>query len=156
MFNTYTKIVDHLTERGFKFQLQILDNEASTSLNNKIINNDIAYQLVPPDTHQRNESERAVQTHTNHFIIELCSVDPKLPLQVLDLIVAHAEIALNLLRKSRFYQNFSAYAHLNGQYNYNSTPMAPPGTRIVSHDKPDIRPSWAPHDQPGWYLRPAI
>ena len=51
----YIKILYHLTEHGFKPKLQLLDNEASTLLKNKILKNDIAYQLVPPGTHQRNE-----------------------------------------------------------------------------------------------------
>ena len=53
----YTKIVNHLTEHGFKPQLQLLDNEAPTALKNKSLKNYIAYQLVPPYTHQRMAEE---------------------------------------------------------------------------------------------------
>ena len=50
----YTKIVDHLTERGFKPQEYLLYNKYLIALKNKIVDNDIAYQLVPPVTHQQN------------------------------------------------------------------------------------------------------
>ena len=83
-------------------------------------------------------------------------MEPNFPLQVWDCLVPHAEMSLNLLRQSWLHAKLSEYAHLNGQYNYNATPMAPTGTRNISHDKPDARPSRAPHGQPGWYLVPAM
>ena len=34
--------------------------------------------------------------------------------------------------------------------------MAPPGTRVVVHDKPDQRASWAHHGTPSWYIGPSL
>jgi hypothetical protein len=34
--------------------------------------------------------------------------------------------------------------------------MAPPGTRIIAHETPNRRSTWAPHGQGGWYLGPAL
>ena len=34
--------------------------------------------------------------------------------------------------------------------------MAPPGTRVVVHDKPDQRASWAHHGTPYWYIGPSL
>ena len=33
--------------------------------------------------------------------------------------------------------------------------MAPPGTRVIIHEKPGNRASWAPHGSKGWYVGPA-
>jgi hypothetical protein len=33
--------------------------------------------------------------------------------------------------------------------------MAPPGTRIIAHETPNRRRTWAPHGQDGWYISPA-
>jgi hypothetical protein len=44
---------------------------------------------------------------------------------------------------------------LNGTVDYNRTPLAPPGTKILIHEKPNQRRSWDPHGVEGWYLRPA-
>ena len=41
-------------------------------------------------------------------------------------------------------------------YDYNATPMAPPGTKIAVHDKPTTRKSWAPHGTDGWYIDPSL
>jgi hypothetical protein len=34
--------------------------------------------------------------------------------------------------------------------------MAPPGTRIMAHETPNRRRTWAPHGQDGWYIGPAL
>jgi hypothetical protein len=34
--------------------------------------------------------------------------------------------------------------------------MAPPGTRIFAHETPGKRIPWAPHEQDGWYIVPAL
>jgi hypothetical protein len=34
--------------------------------------------------------------------------------------------------------------------------MAPPGTRIITHETPGRRRSWAPHGQDGWYIGTAL
>jgi hypothetical protein len=34
--------------------------------------------------------------------------------------------------------------------------MAPPGTRIIAHDTPNRRRTWAPHGQDGWYIGPDL
>jgi hypothetical protein len=34
--------------------------------------------------------------------------------------------------------------------------MAPPGTRIIAHETPSRRRTWAPHVQDGWYIGPAL
>jgi hypothetical protein len=36
------------------------------------------------------------------------------------------------------------------------SPMAPPVTRIVAHEKPDQRTSWDPYGVDGYYLGPAL
>ena len=45
---------------------------------------------------------------------------------------------------------------MNGQFDYNRTPLAPPGTRVLVHEKPSARDSWSPHGVDGWYIGPAL
>jgi hypothetical protein len=49
----------------------------------------------------------------------------------------------------------SAHQMLNGTFDYNRTPMAPPGTKIVVHEKPNQQRTRDPHGVNGWYLGPA-
>jgi hypothetical protein len=144
MIRAFDVLIQSLIIRGLKPHLQRLDNEASLALRNYLTKQGIDYQLAPPHIHQRNNAERAIQTLKNHFIAGLFFMDPTFPLKLWDKLLPQATITLNLLRKSRINPRMSAYAQINGHFNFNKTPLAPPGTRIVAHEKPDQRASWDP------------
>jgi hypothetical protein len=132
-----------------------LDNEASTALKEFNRSEQVDYQLVPPQVHRRNAAERAIRTWKNHLIAGICSIDTAFPLHLWDRILEQATIILNLLRPARRNTTISAHQMLNGTFDYNRTPLAPPGTKILIHEKPKQRRSWDPHDVEGWYLGPA-
>jgi hypothetical protein len=152
----YDSIHQELTVKGFKPKLQTLDNEASTALKNFFTVNDIAYQLVPPRCHRRNAAEGAIRTFKEHFVAGLSSVDPSFPMHLWDRLLPQAEITLNLLRTSRLHPQLSAAAHYHGLVDYNKTAFAPPGCKIIAHEKPGKRRAWAPHGQHGYSLGPAM
>jgi len=116
----------------------------------------VDFQLVPPHMHRRNAAERAIRTFKSHFIAGLCSTDPQFPLLLWDRLIPQAEITLNLLRGSRINPNLSAWAQLYGTFDFNRTPLAPPGQQVVAHVKPAERDSWEPHGMDGWYIGPAL
>jgi hypothetical protein len=63
---------------------------------------------------------------------------------------------LNLLRTSRLHPQLSAAAHYHGLVDYNKTAFAPPGCKIIAHEKPGKRRTWDPHGQHGYSLGPAM
>ena len=152
----YETIHAYLTERGCKPELQRLDNEASKALKAKIRANDISYQLCPPDMHRTNPAEKAVQTFKNHFIAILAGTDPNFPLHLWCRLLKPAEKQLNMLRPTHANPNISAYNQLEGVFDYNATPLAPLGCKVLIHEKPDRRASWAAHGIEGWYIGPAM
>jgi hypothetical protein len=48
------------------------------------------------------------------------------------------------------------YAQLNGHFDFNRTAMAPPGSRIIAHERPDQRVFWDHHGVYGYYIGPAL
>ena len=50
----------------------------------------------------------------------------------------------------------SGYAQLHGEFNYNATPLDPPGTQVIFHGKPTVRGTWESHGVKGWYLVPSM
>jgi hypothetical protein len=152
----YDTVHQELTVKGFKPKLQTLDNEASAALKNFFIVNDIAYQLVPHHCHRRNAAERAIRTFKEHFVAGLFSVDPVFPLHLWDRLLPQAEITLNLMWTSRLHPQLSAAAHFHGLVDYNKTDFAPPGCKIIAHEKPEKRRTLAPHRQHGYSLGPAM
>jgi hypothetical protein len=152
----YDSVHEELTVKGFKPKLQTLDNEASSALKNFFTVNDIAYQLARPQYHRRNAAERAIRTFKEHFVDGLSSVDPSFPLHLWDRLLPQAEITLNLLRTSCLHPQLSAAAHYHGLVDYNKTAFAPPGCKIIAHENPGKRRTWAPHGQHGYSLGPAM
>ena len=57
-----------------------------------------------------------------------------------------------MLRTSRINPNLSAHEQINGTHDFNATPLAPPGTRCITHEKASQHGTWAPHGQLGWYV----
>ena len=46
----------------------------------------------------------------------------------------------------------SAEAYLIGAFDFNVTPLAPPGTKVLIHETPNRRKTWAVYGVDGWYL----
>jgi hypothetical protein len=73
-----------------------------------------------------------------------------------DILLPQAVMALNMLKTARINPKLLAATHIFGQYDFNRAPMAPPGTRIIAHETPGRRRTWAPHGKDGWYIGPAL
>jgi len=152
----YKAVHSKLCNAGLRPKLQRLDNECSELLKTFMRTHDIDFQLAPPGCHRRNAAERAVRTYKNHFISGLCSLDPEFPLHLWDRLVPQSLISLNLVRGSRINPKLSAWAQVNGNFDFNRTPLAPPGIRVLVHEPSDKRTTWSPHAVDGWYTGPAL
>ena len=116
----------------------------------------IDFQLTPAGIHRRNAAEWAIQTFKAHFIAIICSLHPKFPLNLWDRLLPQALITLNLMCPSKINPQLSAYHQVFGAFDYNRTPMAPPGIKIYVHARPELRKTFAPHATRAWYLGPAL
>jgi hypothetical protein len=148
----YTVIHTKLTEHGLKPTLQRLDNEAPGKVKQFMASNGVSYQLVPPHIHRRNLAERAIGTWKDHFIAGLSSLNPQSPMHLWCHLIDQATTTLNLMRPSCINPRLSAEAQLNGAFDYNHTPFAPPGTRVLVHEKVGQRRTWDTKGIDGWYL----
>ena len=74
------------------------------------------------------------------------------PLHLWCRLLDQAELTLNMLCTSRINPNLSAHEQLHGIHNFNATPLAPPGTKCIAHEKSSECRTWAPHEQHGWYV----
>jgi hypothetical protein len=128
-------MIEKLALSGHPPKLHIMDNEASVIIKAALVKHTVNYQLVPPHLHRRNSAERAIQTCKAHFIAGLCSTDPNYPAAEWDRLIPQAELTLNLLRSCRFNPKLSAYAALNGFFNFNATPLVPPVTKVLLQKK---------------------
>ena len=157
MVNTFTEIYNFLKRRKLAPKLHVMDNECSKLLMNYIEdNNQTKIQFVEAHNHQINAAERAIRTFKDHFIAGLCTAHPQFPLQLWCELLPHAELSLNLLRRARCNSRLSAYAVCHGEFNFDKTPLAPPGTKALVFEPHSTRRSWAPHAKDAWFVGPAL
>ena len=139
MIQAYQVLVDRLKSKGFKPNMHILDNECSAEFKEKILENEMEYQLVPPHDHRRNIAEKAIQVFKDHFVSVLCGTDDKFPLKLWCRILRQAEHQLNMLRISRVDPSKSSFEIMNGSHDYNANPFAPLGCKVEIHVVPNKR-----------------
>ena len=66
--------------------------------------------------------------------------------------VPQSVITLNMLRQSRINSKLSAHDQVFGAFNYQRTPLAPLGTKVIIHKRPDQRKTWDKHGLPGFIV----
>ena len=148
--------LDFYSKRGYTPTFQRLDNETSLEFEEHLRKHHIQVDFVPPHQHRRNKAERAIRTFKNHFIALLAGLDPTFPMCAWNELLEHAEITVNLLRACPTHPRMSAWEGLNGAYDYDAHPLAPPGTAVTVFETPEQRKSWDKHGVKGFYIGPSL
>ena len=105
-----------LTETGtVKPKTHIMDNEASAEYK-KVIHQICTIQLVPPNNHRHNLTERAIHTFKSHFIAIIAGVDDSFPMRLWDKLLPQTIHTPNLLRQSNAVPSISAYQYVRGTF----------------------------------------
>ena len=146
---------DELKERGFTARVMRLDNEISTELIAAIGELNLDYQIVSPGDHRLNHAERSIQTFKSKLIAFREGADPSFPKNCWDLFIKQTVLAMNLMRPSRINPLISAYTLVHGEFDFNRTPMAPVGCKVIVHDRRGERGSWSNHGSHGFYIERA-
>ena len=137
LIRAYDVLVSRIHRAGLKPTKHVLDNEVSEKMKNHIRKDwKLQLELVPPGCHRRNAAEVAIRNFKSHFISILAGVSDGFPLSLWDRLLPQTEVTLNLIRQSNATPKVSAYAHLNGPFDYNKMPLAPMGCRAQVHEKP--------------------
>ena len=93
--------------------------------------------MAPPNAHRQNAAERSIRTFKNHFIAGLAACDPDFPGYLWNMLLEQAEITLNSVRASNLHPQLSAYATVNGNFDYNRHPWLHWGRDAKSMSNPN-------------------
>lgn len=152
LVGAFKECYDDLKRRGFEAQVLRLDNEISAELIAAIEAEGLSYQIVSPNDHRLNHAERHIQYFKSRFIACREGTDPTFPTDCWDLFVSQIVLTMNLMRPSRINPLISAYTQIHGEFDYNKTPIAPVGCKVLVHDRTNERASWDNHGSPGFYI----
>ena len=147
---TFQDIYKYLQQRNSKPFLHVMNNECSQIVKEYITDNQTRIQLVEAHSHEVNAAEYAVQMVKNHLIDGLCTVYKSFPIQLWCELLHQCKMTLKLLRASRRNPKLSAYAILEGEYNFDKTPLTPPRTKALVYKDKSIRTSFVPHAKDAW------
>ena len=91
--------LEHMQKVGINLKHQVLDNQALVAYKKAIGDSDMTYELVPPDDHQSNMAEKAIQTFKDHFVSILSGCAPTFPLHLWCQLLPQVERQLLLLQQ---------------------------------------------------------
>ena len=83
-------------------------------------------------------------------------VNTAFPLYLWDLLLPQAKLTVNLLQQATINPKISAWEYFNGTFDFNKTPLAPVGCRVLIHAKPATCKSWDYRAKQGFYMGPAL
>ena len=152
-FQDYYK---ELKSKGIIARLVRLNNEISKRMIVEFKKQGLDYQLASPGDHRVVNVEIAIGIFKNHFIAIRSGTHPDFPQRGWSHLIRHAVITMNMLRPSRINPLISAYTQVHDIFDFNKTPLAPAGCKVIIHDRTDERPSWANHGTRGYYIGPVM
>ena len=152
IFEEFKTNFEMLEGKGYKPKVNMMDNQATKHIKKHLTKKECKLQLVEPHNHCVNAAERVIQTFKDAFISTLATTDQDFPLQLWDKLARQVQDTLNLLRALRSKPAISSYTELNGPYNWNRYPLAPPGCKAIIYEAPAVRGSWAACGTNAWLL----
>ncbi len=91
-------------------------------------------------------------TWKNHFLAGIAGLPKSFPIANWCRLTKQCDATLNMLRPCRQNPLLSAHKALEGTFSFDATPMAPLGTEVLVHMKPNRRSTWGYHTSKAWYL----
>ena len=135
----FIEMYDILKKAGINPILHQIDNKFSKKSIEEIETQKLKYQIAPKDNHRIIPAERGIQTLTYHFTSVLYECHLTFPKNQWGWVLPVVVLTLNILRLSRINPAKSAYNELWGNFEFNKTPLAPPGCLIVAHERAQKR-----------------
>mmetsp|Transcript_20180 Transcript_20180/g.41904 ORF Transcript_20180/g.41904 Transcript_20180/m.41904 type:complete len:183 (-) Transcript_20180:163-711(-) len=123
---------NQLKQAGIIPTLQRIDNKVSKELIASIEAKQLHYQLANAHNHRHNLAEWAISTSKSHFISILNGTDERFPPHLWCRLIPQAVTTLNMLRPSRLNPKLSTYNQFFGNFDFNKTPLAPLGTKVIA------------------------
>ena len=101
-------------------------------------------QYTAPDRHCH-QAEKAVQTYKAMFKSGLASLPKQFPIAYWFRLLDQTDISVNIVRPSRQNSLLLAGAAMEGELHFDATPLAPPGSEMMMHQKPARRSRFGPN-----------
>ena len=137
-------------EENVQNSTSYIDNECSKCIQNYLENKGTIRHHVAPHAHRGNAARPSVKTATYRLITALATLGWDCPVQLWRNMLKQVQDTFNIFRTSRNDTIKTAYQELEGNFDWNETPLAPLGTKGSVFIHPDNRKTFAPHWEEGF------
>ena len=156
LLRAYKEVCAYCENRGFTPQLHKMDKKTSRDVEDFIGSQQIGQQYTPPYTHQTKPSERSIQSYKSCIESTVASLPPKFPITYWCRLIPQVDFSINIVRKCRQIHLLSGWYRMEGEYHFDATPVAPPGSEMLMHKKPNRRKTFGLNELKAWYLVPCF
>ena len=140
-----TYMIQYLLDQGMKPSALHIDNECPKALLSFFRAHSVNVHICPPNDHHTNQPEKAIDTRKCYFPAGINGLNPIITMHLWCCLLPWSTQTLKLLRRSWIKPRLPEKAHTNGAFDYNQTPMAPPGTKFLIHKTPQQIHTWVLH-----------
>ena len=86
----------------------------------------------------------------------MASLPPTLPIAYWCRLLPQIDFSVIIVRKCRQNPLLPAWAAMEGEFHFNATPIAPPGSERLMHEKPNRRKTFGFNAKKAWYIAPCF
>ena len=156
ILRAYQEVYTFCQNRGFKPKLHKIDNETSKYFEDFIASLNTHQQYTPPDLHRTNPAERALQPYKSYVKSTMAYLPPTFPIAYWCRLLLQIDFSVNIVRKCRQNPLLSAWAAIEGEFHFNATPIAPPGSEMLMHENPNRGRTFVFNAKKAWYIAPCF
>ena len=86
----------------------------------------------------------------------MVSLPPTFPIAYWCRLLSQIYFSVNIVRKCRQNPLLSAWTSMEGEFHFYATPIAPPGSEMLMHEKPNRRKTFGFNAKKAWYIAPCF
>ena len=132
-----------------------MDNETSRDVEELIESQNADVQYAAPGSHCL-PAKKAVQTYKACFKSMTASLPTKFLIEYWCRLCEQVDLSVDIVRVCRQNPRLSAWAVCEGDFHFDSTPIAPPGAEMLMYNKPSNRRIWDHNTTKAWYIGPCL
>ena len=150
-----SEVYEWFEKRGFKPTLHRMDNKTSAEVEHFIAEQNTNVKYTVPEKNNCAPEKKAVQTFKSCFKSTTVSLPPEFPISYWCRLLTQVDLCVNSVRPCRQNPTLLLWAAvLEGDFHFNSTPIAPPGTVILIYKRPENRMTCGHNVKKSWYTGP--
>ena len=106
--------------------------------------------------YRTNPAERSLQTYKSYIKSTIALIPPTFPIALWCKLLPQINLSVNIVCKCRQNPLLSVWSAMEGEYHFDSTPIAPAGSEMLMHENPGRRRTFGYNAKKACYIAPCL